>query len=55
MALKNAYKKLFKRIVVGDLDKNGVRSIDFLVHDGEDYSAMMKEDSFTALEKEWGG
>jgi hypothetical protein len=54
VALKNAYKKLFKRIVVGDLDKNGVRSIDFLVHDGEEYSAVMKEDSFTAMSKEWG-
>jgi DNA invertase Pin-like site-specific DNA recombinase len=54
VALKNAYRKLFERIVVGEIDDQGVRSINFIVKDSSYGSAVIAADTCPVLGKEWG-
>ena len=55
VALKNAYRKLFDRIVIGEIDDQGVRNIDFIVKDSIFGTAVMAADTKSVLGEEWGG
>lgn len=52
VALKNAYKQLFEAIVVGDLDKEGKRSLEFFIRDGgESVSFVIPGETSSSISK----
>lgn len=55
VALKNAYRKLFEQVVIGELNDQGVRSIDFIVKDSIFGESVISADTKPVLVKEWGG
>ena len=54
VALKNAYRKLFEKIVIGPIDDQGVRNIDFIVKDSGFGNSVISADTKPVLLEEWG-
>jgi len=47
VALKSAYKQLFKAIIVNDLNNLGKRELKFILNDGDDFSFVSPEGALT--------
>lgn len=56
VALKNAYRQLFDRIVIGDLNDQGERSIEFFIRGTyPGTGCVIAADTKPVTEREWGG
>ncbi len=49
VALKNAYGCLFESVVVGDLNDNGVRGLEFVIREGGSVVIPEEKSSFVEL------